>query len=278
MNALQLLIVLSPLVFPVLLVAAMFVSRWLRERIRPDGDDRIVPTDPADLAVLRDGRQGLFEATMARLTHQHIVDLEIVSFHQGKLELIDLEPVGLCPGDEVIVSAAQQGLWAKRAFREFRREAARRAAALVDAGALMGTLEFLVHRLLTILPVVVVWAAAAGFFAFDKSPSFAKFPLPFELFLAVFAIEWFWRTASRTTRAGARALEVATSSNVGLREAMGTAALEAWSPRQVALAVALFGLAPLEQSSLGHLEQILHPYRLIPSVNDGAAVSCDTPV
>lgn len=256
--------------FPVIVVVAMLATQVLRALFRPAGTTW-VPDHPYDLAVVRGGPGALFEAVVARLTQRKLIDVEVEGAGKGKLKCISERRHDLQPEDEIIVDAARGQRLTSQA-RDVLRGVVRREEALVQAGALMGESTFLTYRLASFAPM-----ALAGFLGgakvwlgltHNRPSAFLFFMVAGFILLA----QWFWRKATRATRAGNAAVSEAQETNAGLRDAMGTSSIDAWTPNQLALSVALFGFAPLATSSLGYVQSALVP----PSVmsGDGSGGSC----
>jgi uncharacterized protein (TIGR04222 family) len=132
-------------------------------------------------------------------------------------------------------------------------EAARRLDVLADVGAASSRERHAVTIAITLAPLVVVLVIGLTKMALGLERHRPVTWL-FLLNLAVGAAGWFLaKRASRATRAARAVVAAEREKNAGLRDSMGTTDIEQWSAGDVALSVALFGVAPLVTSPLAAL-------------------------
>lgn len=270
---------LSGPAFLVLFLAALagsfVLTTILRGAFRPAGSGNWRPDDPYDIALVRGGAQALLETVLARLSQLGLV---AVNSHHTPPTLArkDEAPKGLRPVERGVLEAADQGVSVNEALRRLEAEVVQRESRLEAEGALMSESGFFTARIMSVTPsaLVILLGVMKVFVGLSRDR-----PVGILLVLEVFAVlaaVHFWRTTTRTTQKASDALLDAQRDNAGLRDSMGTSALERWGAHEVALAVSLFGVAPLATSNLAPLSAVFAPSSPSSSGGSDSGSSCSS--
>lgn len=262
-------------IFAPSIVAAFVLTMLLRGALRPSGSGRWRPVDPYDVAIVRGGTQALLETVLARLAQLGL--LTVNSHHTPPtLELKVEPPKGLRPIEAGMLEAADQGVSVKEAQRRLESEVEQRQRRLESTGALMSASQFLSYRLVTTLPGALVIVLGAMKIVVGVSRNRPGGVLLVLEVIAIVVTVLFWRATTRVTKKAADALLDVQRENAGLRDSMGTSALERWGAHEVALAVSLFGVAPLATSNLAPLSAVFAPSSPSSSGGSDSGSSCSS--
>lgn len=240
-------------------VAALGALTSVRQ-LRPQGTESST-TDPYDLAWLRAGARGAFEAAAAGLLHRRVID----TTGSGPLlpdkgadktlrapERAVLGWVGDGAGD------VQQGI-ARVGAAMHERELELEAKGITIAPAVAN--RNLALLLAPLAAIVCLGGWKASRLVPDEAPENLAL-LGVGIGVLLLAMVVLPLLKPRLTVGGARALELAGQQGSALRHALGRGALSHLSASDVVFAVALYGMGPFLATELGAMYTVLHPMQL----------------
>lgn len=234
---------------------AVGFSFILRALLRPSGTEGWRADDPYQAAYVRDGAEGLSKAVLASLLHRRAIDVDVTAQSPA---VKPVNPLG--PNPHPAEDAAYQAARAEETLDLVRKRMELFATnvwdpQLIARGVLVSRAKTVTLTMVSAMPMVglLLLGATKIFIGVErgKPVGFLAFA---EMMVVLFTVLFVWLAIPRSTRAALNALRDAQHENSGLRYASASnGMLDNLDARDVAWAVALFGLAPIMGTHLAVL-------------------------